>query len=380
VQLFSLIPQDGVGLTPHMNFENFGTAFLFLIQVMTVDNWGATMLSVSDSSLCGTSPDGTETCGTPFCAFYFFPFIMISGYVMVNLFIAIILDNFETTMELDKSALKMNDLKKFVDAWAVFDPDATMVIPTSKFPMLLAALKPPLGIERAKDRRALLKLTMDFVIPEHGGLIHFVETLIPLARQGMQVKFSESDIRDHEEAWKSEFPDLNSMRLLRYRQKRVTVDQYFAATYIAAAHRRRMAYQKLDELRAGKRQIMLDFYDFHNVPERDRRALHLMDEQTAHRRAARDQVIAAILEVAKNTRPVDLALSQRSSARSVHASPEAQAPEETLVVPKRGSFSGHQGKRVSLNKLLGMQIKRQGETPEKTGVDITFGELWATHR
>jgi hypothetical protein len=258
---------------------------------MTLDNWGATMLSVSDSNLCGTSPQGTEACGTPLCAFYFFPFVMISGYVTVNLFCATILDNFETTMEIDKSALKMNDLKKFVDAWSFFDPEASMHLATLKLPLLLAAVKPPLGIARAKDRLALLRLTRSYVIPEHGGVIHFVETLIPLARRVMGVEFSDRDILSHEEAWKSEFQDLSALPVLMFRRNRITVDHYMAATYIAAAHRRRAASITAMQLAKEKTERLNAEYDELGVPMEDRLEVQRLERFMLRREQTRKNLL-----------------------------------------------------------------------------------------
>ena len=326
VQLFSLIPQDGVGLTPHMNFENFGTAFLFLIQLTTLDNWGGTMLSLSDTSACGISPQGDKTCGSPYVAFYFFPFIMFSGYVTVNLFIATILDTFETTMEIDKSALKMNDLKKFADAWSIFDPDATMIIPTNRFPHLLAALKPPLGIARAKDRLSLLRLSRNYVIPEHGGVIHFVETLIPLARQVMDVEFTAAEIRDHEDAWKTEFPDLNSLPVILFRKKRVTVDQYFAATYIASAHRRRQASLVIEAALNEKRQQLKAGYDALEVADSDRFALSRLDRFSMRRTETRMRLLKKATDVVGGGAP-------RTRSLSVL---KVQAQARTMKTPRAG--------------------------------------------
>lgn len=285
VQIWGKVKQDGEGLTSHMNFENFGTAFLFLIQVTTLDNWGATMTSLQIVENCdeASSSDGVDHCGSVLSPLYFIPFILISSYVMVNLFCAIILDNFDTTMELDKSDLKVSDLKKFADAWALFDPQATMLTRTRNFPNLLAALKPPLGIERKTDRHMLLKIAREYVIPEHEGQIHFVETLIPLARKVLGVEFSDEEIREHEELWKIQFPDLNNLRVIRYRQKRVTVDQYFAATYIAGAFRRRLARKVVTLMRRDKRDDILSWYEDNDVPECEMHAIHRMDREERER-------------------------------------------------------------------------------------------------
>jgi hypothetical protein len=285
VQIWGQVLQDGEGLTRHANFEGFGTAFLFLIQVTTLDNWGVTMTSLTITQNCGpeTNAEGVDHCGSEMAPLYFIPFILLSSYVMVNLFCAIILDNFSTSMELEKSQLKVADLKKFADAWAVFDPDATMLTKTRNFPNLLSALKPPLGIERKQDRRSLLKVCREYVIPEHEGEIHFVETLIPLARKVLGVSFTDEEIRDHEELWKLQFPDLNQLRVVRHRQKRVTIDQYFAATHIAGAFRRRLARKVVGRMRLEKREDLEIWYEDNGVPEDEWDAIERMDAEEKER-------------------------------------------------------------------------------------------------
>lgn len=287
VQLWGQVLQDGVGLTRHMNFEDFGTAFLFLIQVTTLDNWGATMSSLQVVEGCdaAASADGEDHCGSQMAPLYFILFILLSSYVMVNLFCAIILDNFDTTMELDRSELKMSDLKRFGEVWAQFDPEATMVMSTQFLPNLLAVLKPPLGMERKTDRYVLLKMSRGYVIPEHQGKIHFVETLIPLARRVLGVTFTDTEIREHEELWRSQFPDLGNLPVVRYRQKRVTVDQYFAATYIAGAFRRRRAMALVAAMRREKYEELRRWYDSHSISMNERIALFRMDKEEQERAA-----------------------------------------------------------------------------------------------
>jgi hypothetical protein len=273
MQIFATVKRTGA-MNHHLNFESFPNAFLVLVQVATLDNWTDLMLALTNTGDCGP-----EDCGTPFAPLFFIAFILVAGFVMVNLFIAIILDNFSTTMQLEKSALKISDLKKFADAWAIYDEDASWLVETKHFPIILAQLKPPLGIIRRCDRIALLMLADSYNIPEHGGVIHFAETLIPLARKVQGVYFSEEDLRDHEDRWKEEFPELNDLTLLRYRQKRVTVAQYLGATYIQAAYRRSTALKRVERLWDEKYAAILAEFERARVPEAQRDVLHRMAEQ-----------------------------------------------------------------------------------------------------
>jgi hypothetical protein len=176
-------------------------------------------------------------------------------------------------MRLDHSEIKVADLKKFAEEWSKYDPDATMLVKTRYFVNLLTALKPPLGVARRGDRTALLATAVQLNIPEHGGEIHFVETLIPLARNVQNVAFTERDLRDHEDGWKENFDQLSELPVLRYRQKRVGVEHYLASTFIASAYRRSIAQREfLRDLRLHIKTVD-DTYERQGVPPEQREAV-----------------------------------------------------------------------------------------------------------
>ncbi|KAJ9468458.1 Sodium channel protein 60E [Diplonema papillatum] len=243
VNLFAKVKR-GTYLNRHANFESFPAALLLLVRIVTGENWNGimheTMVREPD---CDSNLDN---CGTLFAPLYYLSFLLVANFILTNLFVAIILDNFRTTILIEKSDLRMTDLHRFIETWATFDPDATLRIPTSKFPALLESLGPPLGIKKRDSRLDVLNRTKLYCIPEHGGVIHFIETLIPLARQVLlaQDQVDYTDLRDQEEKWRSAFPDINDLPLLRFRQRRITVDQYFSSTYIAAAYRRSCACRR----------------------------------------------------------------------------------------------------------------------------------------
>ena len=248
VQLFSKVRRGVVLDDRHINFHDFLSAIQLLFRVTTGDGWNVVMHDCMVSKpFCGQN--GADDCGTQYAPLFFIPYMLLSSYVVTNLFIAIILDNFNTTIELEKSKLKLGDLHRFVDIWADFDEDASMTIPTNRLPSLLARLQPPLGITRRFSRLEIITKTEPYRIPEHGGYIHFVETLIPLARSVMGVDLTDREVREHEEQWRHSFPHLDELPVLRYHQRKVTVDQYFSSTYIAGAYKRLLARKAVAKLR-----------------------------------------------------------------------------------------------------------------------------------
>eukprot|EP01065_Artemidia_motanka_P016648 TRINITY_DN2025_c3_g1_i4.p1 TRINITY_DN2025_c3_g1~~TRINITY_DN2025_c3_g1_i4.p1 ORF type:complete len:1864 (+),score=575.12 TRINITY_DN2025_c3_g1_i4:699-5594(+) len=274
VNLYAKVKR-GEYLTRHANFETFWRALLMLMRVVTGENWNGVMHETMVQE-----PECSETrddCGNYFAPIYFLTFILLATFILTNLFVAIILDNFKTTILIEKSDLRMRDLHRFIDIWSEFDPDASLRMPTAKFRHLLTRLGPPLGIRNSESRVDILLRTKQYCIPEHAGQIHFIETLIPLARQ---VMMGQSDMQDYnelrsaEEQWRQFFPDINSLPVLRFRQKRCTVDQYFSSTYIAAAYRRAVACRKFKELRHARRARQAAWMALH-APEQCRSPSHM---------------------------------------------------------------------------------------------------------
>ncbi|KAJ9470512.1 Muscle calcium channel subunit alpha-1 [Diplonema papillatum] len=237
VSLFSGV-RRGAYLAYHSNFDNFGSAVLLLFRCCTGEDWNGIM-----HDLMVEPPECDGDCGPPVLVppLYFISFLLLAAQVMLNLFIAIILDNFSTTVRIEKSKVRMSDLNKFIACWSLLDPSADLLVETVKIPQLLVYLGQPLGISRAYTRLQLLQKLGQLQIPEHGGRVHFVEVLIPLARCSLGISLSEEEVCEQEDGWRDFFPDIRRLPVLRYRQKRVTIDQFFAATYIGASYRRSVA-------------------------------------------------------------------------------------------------------------------------------------------
>ena len=84
-------------------------------------------------------------CGAGFSAYiYFYSFTLLVSFVILNLFVGIVLEAFETSDEGD--ILSSEDLDEFTKSWAHFDPGATWGIRAEDMKKLLMDLKPPLGV------------------------------------------------------------------------------------------------------------------------------------------------------------------------------------------------------------------------------------------
>ena len=80
---------------PRSNFDNFGWAYLTVFQVLTLSNYSEVLYSVMRSST------------GPWSALYIFIWIIIGNFVLLNLFIAILLDSFMQENEDEEEGLSV---------------------------------------------------------------------------------------------------------------------------------------------------------------------------------------------------------------------------------------------------------------------------------
>merc|ERR1740117_1026389 len=185
VQLFTYVAHGDALLTDDRNFNNFGSALLLLFQVLTGDDWAAIM------SDCRASPESSSctveegNCGTAAAIPYFVSFQVLGSFVMLNLVVAVILENFTTLGNVNPNLISSNDIANFKEAWAEIDPDANGLAPISDLANVLNALPPPMGFKggggawnTAKVRRYIesLKLT------DHDGEVKFQEVIDKIVR------------------------------------------------------------------------------------------------------------------------------------------------------------------------------------------------------
>ena len=98
-----------------------------------------------------TDPDacsGVEECGVWYYSVPFWvSFTIIASAVFLNIFVAVILNNFNQIVESEKQDIILvdSDLRNYEETWAYFCPYGDHYIPTIKLPDFLNMLKPPLG-------------------------------------------------------------------------------------------------------------------------------------------------------------------------------------------------------------------------------------------
>ncbi|XP_053804399.1 sodium channel protein type 2 subunit alpha-like isoform X8 [Vidua chalybeata] len=176
-----------VGIDDMFNFETFGNSMICLFQITTSAGWDGLLAPILNSGEPDCDPHkdhpGSSVkgdCGNPSVGIFFFvSYIIISFLVVVNMYIAVILENFSVATEESAEPLSEDDFEMFYEVWEKFDPDATQFIEYSKLSDFAASLDPPLLI--AKPNKVQL-IAMDLPMVS-GDRIHCLDILFAFTKR-----------------------------------------------------------------------------------------------------------------------------------------------------------------------------------------------------
>ncbi|CAH2305659.1 sodium channel type 2 subunit alpha-like isoform X1 [Pelobates cultripes] len=175
------------GIDDMFNFETFGNSMICLFQITTSAGWDGLLAPILNSGAPDCDPyldnPGSSVkgdCGNPSVGIFFFvSYIIISFLVVVNMYIAVILENFSVATEESAEPLGEDDFEMFYEVWEKFDPDATQFIEYSKLSDFADALDPPLRI--AKPNKVQL-IAMDLPMVS-GDRIHCLDILFAFTKR-----------------------------------------------------------------------------------------------------------------------------------------------------------------------------------------------------
>nr|XP_013815925.1 PREDICTED: sodium channel protein type 1 subunit alpha [Apteryx mantelli mantelli] len=119
-------------------------------------------------------------CGNPSVGIFFFvSYIIISFLVVVNMYIAVILENFGVATEESAEPLSEDDFEMFYEVWEKFDPDATQFMEFEKLSDFAAALEPPLHLPKP-NKVQLIAMDLPMV---SGDRIHCLDILFAFTKR-----------------------------------------------------------------------------------------------------------------------------------------------------------------------------------------------------
>ncbi|KAG9474421.1 hypothetical protein GDO78_004626 [Eleutherodactylus coqui] len=175
------------GIDDMFNFETFGNSIICLFEITTSAGWDGLLNPILNSSPPDCDPHvenpGTAfrgNCGNPGMGIVFFcSYIIISFLIVVNMYIAIILENFNVATEESGEPLCEDDFEMFYETWEKFDPDATQFVEYSRMSDFVDTLQDPLRIPKP-NKIKLITLDLPMVT---GDKIHCLDILFALTKE-----------------------------------------------------------------------------------------------------------------------------------------------------------------------------------------------------
>ncbi|KAF8564900.1 hypothetical protein P879_01668 [Paragonimus westermani] len=177
------------------NFQNFFHALLVLFRCSTGESWQDIMMACVSGQPCATDSDEKvpNSCGSKLAYIYFISFYAISAFLVINLFVAVIMDNFDYLTR-DWSILGPHHLDEFVTKWADYDPEAKGRVRHLDVVTMLGKISPPLGFgSMCPHTRACHKLVRMNMPLNSDGTVFFNATLFALVRRNLKIKIPGDD-------------------------------------------------------------------------------------------------------------------------------------------------------------------------------------------
>ncbi|KAJ8257225.1 hypothetical protein GJAV_G00183250 [Gymnothorax javanicus] len=235
--------QDYTQINRNNNFQTFPQAVLLLFRCATGEAWQEIMLASLPGKRCDPESDyepGEEySCGSNFAIVYFISFFMLCAFLIINLFVAVIMDNFDYLTR-DWSILGPHHLDEFKRIWSEYDPEAKGRIKHLDVVALLRRIQPPLGFGKLCPHRVACKRLVAMNMPLNtDGTVTFNATLFALVRTALKIKTEGNTDQENEELrviikkiWKRMKPKILDEVMPPLKEEEVTVGKFYATFLI----------------------------------------------------------------------------------------------------------------------------------------------------
>ncbi|NXC37282.1 SCN5A protein, partial [Campylorhamphus procurvoides] len=243
---FAYVKMDD-GIDDMFNFQTFANSMLCLFQITTSAGWDGLLSPILNTGppFCDPTINGTiGECGKPAIGIiYFVSYIIISFLIVVNMYIAVILENFNVATEESTEPLGEDDFDIFYEIWEKFDPEATQFISFSALSDFADALPEPLRVPKPNK----VELTaMDLPVVS-GDKIHCLDILFAFTKRVLGDSGELDTLKVHmEEKFMAANPSKQSYEpistTLRHRQEEA------CATVIQRAYRRHLLLRFLKQV------------------------------------------------------------------------------------------------------------------------------------
>ena len=228
------------------NFETFGKSMILLFQMSTSAGWDSVLDGLINEKDCKDNNEETGVpgdCGnTAMGIAFLLTYLVISFLIIINMYIAVILENYSQATEDVQEGLTDDDYDMYYEIWQQFDPEGTQYVKFSQLSDFLDVLEPPLQIHKPNKYKII---SMDIPICT-GDLCYCVDVLDALtkdffARKGNPVEETAElgEVTAH-----TDRPGYEPISSTLWRQR-----EDYCARLIQTAWRRRGRYPgKLDDV------------------------------------------------------------------------------------------------------------------------------------
>lgn len=136
------------GLDDTFNFGTFFKSFILLFQMCTSAGWSEVLDAIMDESKCDNDGELSDCGSKKIAVAYLVTYLIISFLVIINMYIAVILENYSQATEDVQEGLTDDDYDMYYEIWQQFDPNGTQFIPYTSLSDFLDALEEPLRIPK----------------------------------------------------------------------------------------------------------------------------------------------------------------------------------------------------------------------------------------
>lgn len=184
------------GIDDMFNFETFFRSMIILFQISTSAGWSDALDGLMNEEECNSTatdfrPNGD--CGNVGQAIVFLvTYLVISFLVVINMYIAVILENFSQATEDVQQGLTQDDFDMYYEVWERFDEKATQYIPLEQLSEFVDTLEVPLRLPAPNVYKLV---TLDIPICD-GDKVHCVDILDALTKNFLGTQEAAGDLGD----------------------------------------------------------------------------------------------------------------------------------------------------------------------------------------
>ena len=133
---------------PNADFCTFSAAFLTMFRCATGENWNTLMHNAMvPSEQCTAEELKGGACGSWVAVPFFVSHTVLASFVVLKMIVALIIQNFVSSLRLERSRVQHRHAEAFLRSWGAYDPYGKGRISLAHLFDVIQGLPPPLGLD-----------------------------------------------------------------------------------------------------------------------------------------------------------------------------------------------------------------------------------------